>query len=235
MPYADVEKLNKHLLYAAQRKTRYCIGNNTGSVAIVTGVSRAELLRRGVVGGGALLLSASGASALAGVASAGTIPDADLAYLRLLIAAELLALDFQTHALASGKLRHHGASAVIRRMRADEKAHYNHLASVLTAAGETPATSGDIDFSYPKDSFRTQASTLRLAGRLERLLVGAYVGAIENVETPELRLPIGQIAANEAQHAGALAALGGRAVIGKAFAPALQIGAVSDALDEFES
>ena len=85
-------------------------------------------------------------------------------------------------------------------MRADEKSHYNHLASLLTAAGQTPATSGDIDFSYPKGSFRSQASILRLAGRLEHLMVGAYVGAVENVETPQLRLPIGQIAANEAQH-----------------------------------
>ena len=50
-----------------------------------------------------------------------------------------------------------------------------------------------------------------------------------------LRLPIGQIAANEAQHLGALEALEGRSVIGKAFAPALQIGSVSDALDEYES
>ena len=127
-----------------------------GGVAIVTGVSRAEFLRRSAIGGGALLVSASGASALAGVASAGTIPDGDLAYLRLLIAAELLALEFQTHALASGKLRHRGASAVIRRIRADEKAHYNRLASVLTDAGETPATSEDIDFTYPKGSFRSQ-------------------------------------------------------------------------------
>ncbi len=66
-------------------------------------------------------------------------------------------------------------------------------------------------------------------------MLGAYLGAAENVETAELRLPIGQIAANEAQHLGALEALEGRSVIGKAFAPALQIGSVSDALDEFES
>jgi hypothetical protein len=75
----------------------------------------------------------------------------------------------------------------------------------------------------------------RLAARLEHLMVGAYLGAVENVETRALRLPIGQIAANEAQHQGALAALHGQPVIGKPFAPALPIGAVSDALDEFES
>jgi rubrerythrin len=199
-------------------------------------MSRAGFFRRGAVGGGALLASASGLSSLGftAVASAGTIPDLDLAYLRLLIAAELLALDFQTSALGSGKLQK-DTHALVLRIRADEKAHYAHLAAVMTAAGQTPATSGDIDFSYPRNSFRSNASILRLAGRIERLMVGAYVGAIESVETPALRLPIGQIAANEAQHAGALAALAGRPVIGRAFAPALQIAAVSDALDAFES
>ena len=38
------------------------------------------------------------------------------------------------------------------------------------------------------------------------------------------RLPMGQIAANEAQHQSAVAALAGRPLIGKAFAPALQMG-----------
>jgi rubrerythrin len=200
-----------------------------------SGVSRAELLRRGAVGGGALLVSASGLSALAGTAEAATPPDADLAYLRLLIAAELLAIDFQTHALASRRLRHDGAAALIKKMRADENAHYTKLAAELTAAGQTPATSADIDFMYPKGTFRAQGSILKLAARLERVMVGAYLGAVENVETPDLRLSIGQIAANEAQHEGALAALAGRSVVGKAFAPAMQIGAVSGALGEYES
>jgi hypothetical protein len=200
-----------------------------------SGVSRAELLRRGAVGGGALLVSASGMAGLAGTASAAAPPDGDLAYLRLLIAAELLAIDFQTHALASHKLRHDGAAALIRKMRADENAHYTKLAAAMTAAAQTPATSADIDFTYPKGSFRSQDSILKLAERLERLMVGAYLGAVENVETPDLRLSIGQIAANEAQHEGALAALAGRSVIGKAFAPAMPMGAVSDALDGYES
>ena len=202
---------------------------------MTTGLSRAGLLKRGALGGGAFLVSASGVSAFARAASADTIPDGDLAYLRLLVAAELLAVDFQDRALASGKLRRNGARALFRRIRTDENAHYAHLAALLTAAGVTPATSADIDFTYPKGSFRTQASIVKLAERLERLMVGAYVGAVGNMETPELRLPIGQIAANEAQHKGALAVLGGRSPIGNAFAPAMQIGAVSDALDEFES
>ena len=197
-------------------------------------MSRAEFVRRGVVGGGAVLVSASGLAALPAAAAADTPPDGDLAYLRLLIAAELLAVDFQTKALGSGRLRH-AAHALLRQIRSDESAHYNSLAALLTAAGGTPATSNDIDFSYPKGSFRSQAAVMRLAGRLEQLMVGAYVGAVENVETPALRLPIAQISANEAQHAGALAGLRGEPVVGKAFAPAMQMGAVSDALDEFES
>jgi Ferritin-like domain len=202
-----------------------------------TGIRRADLLRRGVVGGGVLLASASGLAAVAPVAAsaAGAPPDSDLAYLRLLVAAELLAADFQTRALAGGKLRRNGAHALFHRIRADETAHYTKLAGLLTAAGQTPATPDDIDFSYPKGSFKSQGSIVRLAGRLEHLMVGAYVGAIENVETPDWRLPIGQIAANEAQHQGAFVALGGGSVVGKPFAPGLQMSAVSDALDEFES
>jgi hypothetical protein len=200
-------------------------------------MSRAVFLRRSAVGGGAVAVSASGLSVLgfADVASAGTPSDADLAYLRLLIAAELLVFDFQSRALACGKLRRNGAHALFRRIRADEEAHYTHLANLLAAAGQTPATSADIDFSYPKGSFRSQASILRMAGRLEHLMVGAYVGAIESVEAPELRLSIGQIAANEAQHQSALAGLGGHPVVEKAFAPSLPMSAVSDALGEFES
>ena len=208
---------------------------------MATGLSRAGFLRRGAVGGGALLVSAAGLPGLAHVASAaGAVdaaappPDSDLAYLRLLIAAELLAVDFQTTALASGKLRH-GAKSLVRRIRSDETAHYKNLASAMVAAGQIPATSGDIDFSYPKGSFRSQASILRLAERVERVMVGAYLGAVENVETAALRLPIGQIAANEAQHGSALAALEGRPLVGQAFAPALTMGAVSDVLDQFES
>lgn len=204
---------------------------------VTAGMSREGFLRRGAVGGGALLVSASGLSTLglADVASAATPPDADLAYLRLLIAAELLALDFQAKAVASRKLQRSGARSLARRIHLDEEKHYDRLAAIMTTAGQTPANSGDIDFSYPQGSFRSQGSIVRLAGRLEHLMVGAYLGAVENLQTPELRLTAAQIAANEAQHVAALAALEGRSAIGPAFAPALEMGAVSDALDRFES
>ncbi|HEX4526675.1 MAG TPA: ferritin-like domain-containing protein [Gaiellaceae bacterium] len=193
-------------------------------------MSRAGLLRRG----GALLLSGSAMSAFVGSAGAATIPDSDLAYLRLLIGAELLAVDSQTQALASGRLSPKSAT-LLKRMLADEKAHYGGLANLLAGTGQIPATADDINFAYAKGSFDSETSIMKLAAKLEDLTLGAYLGAVANVQTSELRLPIGQIAANEAQHQSALAAASGRPPIGRAFGPALQIAAVSAALDAYES
>jgi hypothetical protein len=106
---------------------------------------------------------------------------------------------------------------------------------LITAAGQGPATADDIDFSYPSGSLASRASITKLGAKIETLVLGAYLGAVENLQTAELRLPIGQIAANEAQHVGALSALAGRPVIGRAFAPSLRIDVASSALDAFES
>jgi len=120
-------------------------------------------------------------------------------------------------------------------MAAHEKAHYAGLASLMSAAGQTPTTADDIDFSYAKGTFASATSILKQAEKLEQLVLGAYLGAGENVQTAALRLPLGQIGASEAQHCGALAALAGRPAIESAFAPSLQMGEVSDALDAYES
>jgi hypothetical protein len=63
-----------------------------------TGISRGGLLARG----GAALLAGSSLGALAGAARAGTPPVGDLAYARLFVASELLALDFYRQAMTSG-------------------------------------------------------------------------------------------------------------------------------------
>ena len=124
--------------------------------------SRAGLLRRGAAGGGALLVSGSAVSALASSAAAATISDNDLSYLRVLIGAELLDIDFQTQALASGKLDS-ASSALFKQMLGDENAHYRGLSNLMTGAGQVPATSDDITFTYPKGSFDSQASIMKLA------------------------------------------------------------------------
>jgi Ferritin-like domain len=194
---------------------------------------RAEVLRRGLGGGVALLTSGAALGALAAPASA-AVPDVDLSYLRVLIATELLKGDFQEKALTSGKLDA-SATRLLRRMQTDDRAHSAGLASLLAGAGQPPATADDIDFSYPRRSFDTRDAIVKLGWTLATLALGAYLGAIENVQTPAARLALAQIAANEAQQLSALGPLAGRPTIGKAFAAALSIDAVSAALDEYES
>ena len=196
--------------------------------------TRSGLVRRSLVGGGAIVASGSLASVFAKSAWGLAAPDGDVAALRLLIGTELLALDFQSHALASGKLGTQSA-ALLKRLQADEQAHYNALANLMSQAGQIPATSGDIDFSYPTATFDGEASIVKLADELEALQLGAYIGANAGVQTPQLRIAIGQISANEAQHVAALATLAGKPVIGKAFGPALHGDAVTAVLDAYES
>lgn len=191
--------------------------------------SRAGLLCRGLVGGGSLVAVGSASSAFA----LGP-PDGDLASLRLLIGAELLALDFQGRALESGRLDA-SRRALIGRMRADEQAHYDGLASLMNGAGQTPASADDIDFAYPGGTFDSQASILELSGKLEELQLGAYVGVSQTISTPRLRLAVAQITANEAQHVAALATASGRPAIGRAFGPALSSSEVTSVLDDYES
>jgi Ferritin-like domain len=188
-------------------------------------LSRRSLLQAGLASGGALLL--------ASIASAAT-PDSDLAYLRLLIGVELLSGDFHDRGLGSGKLDA-DSSGLVTQMRADERAHYSGLATLVTSLGQIPATSDDIDFTYPAGSFASQSAILKLASKIEQLALGAYLGAVENVQTAQLRLPIGQIAANEAQHVSVLQKSLGAKPIGRPFATALSIDTVSAALDSYES
>lgn len=191
-------------------------------------LDRATLVRRGVG-----LLAGGAALGLAPAAFA-AVPDEDLAYVRLLIGVELLEVDFQARALASGRLDPQ-TGRLLRTIAAQEKAHLTGLSVLVTNAGQVPATADDVDFAYPKGTFASAAKIQRLADTIETLALGAYLGAVENVQTAAWRLPLGQIAATESRHVGALAAAAGKPVLGRAFAPSLQIDAVSAALDVYES
>ncbi len=198
------------------------------------GLTRGGLFRRGAVGGGVLLASASGLGVLAPAALADAPPAGDLAYLRLLIAGELLAVDFYSEAIAHGDLKQQYAARASR-ISADEAEHYTLLASLMTAAGQTPATSDDIDFSYPGRTFSGTGSVLRFAQKLEQVLVGAYIDAITNVQTPDYRQTLAQILANEARHQSAISGLQGRPLVGGLPAAPLAMDAVSNFLDKYES
>jgi ferritin-like protein len=182
-----------------------------------------------------LLLAGSALGGLASPAAAATGPsDADLAYARLLVAVELLALDFYGKAIGSRRFEV-GVLRELRVARADERRHYDASAAILTSANQVPATAADIDFSYPKGAFASRASIVRLGIRLESLSLGAYLGAVEGYEAGPYRRRAAQAAANESQHLSVLsAAVGGRR-IGAAFPEALSIDRVSDTLDRYTS
>src|SRR5438552_2783885 len=68
-------------------------------------LSRAAFLSRGTLAGVALTVGGSALGALTPEAAADTLPDDDLAYMRLLVGAELLAIDFYTRAIATNRVR----------------------------------------------------------------------------------------------------------------------------------
>lgn len=206
-----------------------CMGN-----AESRGWTRGGLLRRGAVGGGALLVSASGLAAVAPAAFADAAPAGDLAYLRLLIAAELLACDFYGQVFVRGDLRRPDA-VVARQIRADEHEHYSLLAAQLTAAGQTPATAADIDFTYPARTFASGRSVMRFARVLERVLAGAYIDALEHVQTPAYRVTMARVLASETQHHSALAALSGAQLISKRMPTPFRMDSMSNFLGRYES
>lgn len=182
----------------------------------VAGLSRSDLIVRG------------GFIALAGImpgrALAATTTDNDLAWARLLVVAELLAIDFYGRALRS----HHGEPASFRRALADERRHHEAAAKILTSAGQVPPGPGDVDFVYPKRAFTSRRAVRELGTRLESIFLGAYLGAAGSFDDDTLKLGAARAAASEAQH---LLAFTGR--IGPAFPRPLPIDAASNALDAF--
>ena len=192
-------------------------------------LSRGTLLARG----GKVAATVVAASAFGGLAAraSAAVPVGDLAYARLLVALELLSLDFYTRAIGAGG----GAQLELRRARAAERRHYDVVAAVLTDAGQVPATARDIDFSYPRGSFASSAAIARLGVRLESLSLGAYLGAVRSLQTPLYREHAARAAASEAQHLSVFAgAVGGRR-LGPPLPAALSIDRVSDALDAYTS
>jgi hypothetical protein len=192
-------------------------------------ISRASLLARGGKVAGAL--AAGMAFGLPVRASAATTPDGDLAYARLLVALELLSLDFYSRAIGAGG----GSQLELRRARAAEHRHYDVAAAVLTNEGQVSATAQDIDFTYPRGSFASGAAIARLGVRLESLSLGAYLGAVRSLQTPLYREHAARAAASEAQHLTVFAGVVGGRRLGPPLPAALSIDRVSDALDAYTS
>jgi Ferritin-like domain len=204
-------------------------------------LTRAQLFFSGVRGGAALLVTGSVFGALADTSTAappsgapGVVPAGDLAYARMLIGVELLAIDFYTNAIASKHLRS-GTLDDARVALINETEHYAYLANVLTAVGQTALTGADVNFSYPAGSFYSAEAVTGLAVILELLSLGAYLGTAGNLTNAVLQSAVAQITANEAQHFAAFASRSGDPAFHDAFPGALTIAEASDALATYTS
>src|SRR5262249_16746232 len=163
---------------------------------------------------------------------AATPSDNDLAYGRLFVTAELLAIDFYGRAIRS---RHFGSAAdrELQRALADERKHSRSAAAILLAAAQTPPTSADIDFLYPRRAFASRKPISPAGVGLESLFLGAYLGAVAGFDAPDLKLLAARIAANEAQHLSVFAGSVGGERIGEALPSPLPIDRASNELDAF--
>jgi hypothetical protein len=201
---------------------------------VTAAFNRAHLFSRGLQGGAAVLVAGSAGGFFAGSAAADVIPDSDLAYARLLVGAELLAADFYGRAIASKQFGSEGLKD-LRRALFNEQEHYQSVSGILTGAGQTPATAGDFDFSYPKSSFRSETAIAKLGVALETAFLGAYLGAVDGLQTAALKQPIARIAASEAEHLSVIMRLSGAEPVGISFPVALTIDEASNAMDAYAS
>lgn len=197
-------------------------------------MSRAQVLVRSAKAGVALVATGSIAGAVAGSAAADTIPDADLAYARLLVGAELLAADFYGQAIAA---KHYDGATLkaLKRALFNEQEHYQVVGQILSGAGQPPAVAEDFDFAYPKGAFASPESIAKLGVKLETAFLGAYLGAVDGLQTAALKQPAARIAASEAEHLSVFARLAGAGPVGISFPAALTISEASDTLDGFSS
>ena len=162
------------------------------------------------------------------------ISDADLAYARLLVGAELLAADFYAQAMASKQFGGK-ATKYLKRALFNEQEHYTSVAGILDGAGQAPAVAADFDFAYPKGTFASKASIAKLGVTLETDFLGAYLGAVGALQADALKQPLARIAASEAQHLSVFTELLGRDPVGISFPAPLSIDEASDALDAYTS
>jgi rubrerythrin len=195
-------------------------------------ITRGRFLSRSAKGGAALLVAGPALGRFVDTAAADSLPTADLAYVRLLVGAELLASDFYAVALAASNTGPKIAG-YLKRAHANEQDHYRSVAGIISGAGLTPAVSGDFDFRYPAGTFAGRGSIVRFARRLENTILGAYLGAIAGIQTDSLKAVLAQIAACEAQHSAYFTTAAGGKTFGLSFPVALTIDQASNALDAF--
>ncbi|HUK45625.1 MAG TPA: ferritin-like domain-containing protein [Gaiellaceae bacterium] len=171
----------------------------------MSGTTRAQFLARGSKGGLALVAGGLVLGVAEGTAFGAAASDTDIA--KLAAIAELLAIDFYGHAIASDQLKG-DELAYLAGARTNEQAHYAALKGVLGKA-----TPDGLKFTYPSGSFASRKSVGTLGQALETAFVGAYMGAVTALSSNELKGVAAEIGACESRHLSVLTNIAAGSVV----------------------
>ena len=89
-----------------------------------------------------------------------------------------------------------------QQIAAAEAAHVSALQAVLTGANQSAPDAPA--FAFPAEVFLSPITFSRLAYTLEEIGIGAYLGAVGNIQSDEIRRAAASIYGAEAQHAAIL-------------------------------
>lgn len=190
-----------------------------------TDTTRAQFLTRGARGGLALVAGGSVLGLAAGPATAAA--GGDKAIAKLAATAELLAVDFYSRALASGKFRGDEREYLVDARR-NERDHYAALAKVIGSGAPR-----GLHFQYPDGAFGSRTSIAKLGMALETAFVGAYLGAVTALKSNELKGVAAAIGASEAQHLSVFSDIATGDAVGASFPKALTAAQATKAVTPF--
>jgi rubrerythrin len=163
--------------------------------------TRRELMRRGLVAGGAVI-AASSVPLFLRVTKAFAQADGDAAILEAAVGLEQTAVFAYTAAAGSGKLDP-ATTKVAKLFAAQEQEHADGLTAALEALGGSapPKPTGPEDVEgLAEAAAKGQAAIARFAVELETTAVAAYYDAHGKLKDPKLLSTGASIMANEAQH-----------------------------------
>ena len=173
------------------------------AAAAVSGDTRLDFIRKGAIGGGAIVGGGALLSVLAPAAIAGGRPPksfgkGDIGILNYALTLEYLESAFYDGAVASGAITAPQLKAFAAKTAKDEAAHVAYLKAAL---GSKAAKKPKFDF---KGTNTNQAMFAATAQVLENTGVGAYFGQGFNIKSAKVLKAAISILTIEARHAGAI-------------------------------
>ena len=192
----------------------------------MTTTNRAEFISRSAKGGLALVAGGSVLAEVSSLAVASGVTDVEIA--KLAATAELLAINFYTHAIDSGKFHDAGERRYLHEARSAETAHYDALRGILGRA-----TPHGLHFTYPAGAFGSRIAIAKLGVALETAFVGAYLGAVTALRSNKLKGVAASIAASESQHLSVFTDIADNNPIGAAFPKAITAAQATAAVSGF--